>query len=417
MTLIRDINNILEYGRKVTSYKFVTLLGIFDYIAEHATEAPINNLHFIPLAYLAKQFVSHYYPICMYDFPQGSLAEDKDVKVKTYIQDFKENIKKDELNHKNTVEIIEKIRVLEENGVFWINRLYELPDPLPNSLIKLLWITRNLILDQPLQFIHNVNGEIIRFFSLINSGTPFNSEYELHRKDGMRAKKPIAKNWIDLLKYDPTNIVIEDLTYQELARYRFWARAVILKAWYDFIVRLLEKMTNNQHLDSNLTIFHNLIEYSYLNKESRDQSLINHYRDFYTQIKGLKGVFSGKDIVPNEIFHLDHLLPWSYHPVNRFWNLYPCEPEINSKKSDNIPEWSESLERNVINHLKICLEHRENSLIENDLKYFYAITQKRDEKGVQKREEAKILKELLEHVKQEWTNLNEIVPGERFKFL
>ncbi len=219
MTLIRDISNILEYGRKTTSYKFVALLGIFDYIAEHATEAPINNLHFIPLAYLAKQFVSHYYPISMYDFPQGSLAEDKDVKVKTYIQD--------------------------------------------------------------------IHGEIIRFFSLINSGTPFNSEYELHRKDGMRAKKPISKNWIEILRYDPTNIVIEDLTYQELSRYRFWARAVILKAWFDFIVRLLEKMTNNQHSDSNLTVFHNLIGYAYLNEESRDQTLINHYRDFYTQIKGI----------------------------------------------------------------------------------------------------------------------------------
>lgn len=93
MTLIRDITNILKYGRKRTSYKFVTLLGIFEYIAEHATKVPISNLYFIHLAYIAKQFVSHYCPICIYDFPQGSLAQNKDIKVKRYIQSFKEDIK------------------------------------------------------------------------------------------------------------------------------------------------------------------------------------------------------------------------------------------------------------------------------------------------------------------------------------
>lgn len=38
MTLIRDINNILEYGRKTTSYKYATLLAIFDFITEHPSE-------------------------------------------------------------------------------------------------------------------------------------------------------------------------------------------------------------------------------------------------------------------------------------------------------------------------------------------------------------------------------------------
>lgn len=77
MTLIRDINNILEYGRKTTSYKHATLLGIFDFITEQPSEQPINNLHFIPIIYLARQFLSYYYPFSFYDFYQGSLAADK----------------------------------------------------------------------------------------------------------------------------------------------------------------------------------------------------------------------------------------------------------------------------------------------------------------------------------------------------
>jgi len=54
MTLIRDINNILEYGRKTTSYKYATLLAIFDFITEHPSEHAINNLHFIPIVHLAR---------------------------------------------------------------------------------------------------------------------------------------------------------------------------------------------------------------------------------------------------------------------------------------------------------------------------------------------------------------------------
>jgi len=61
MTLIRDINNILEYGHKTTSYKYATLLAIFDYITEHPSEQAVNNLYFIPIVYLSRQFISYYY--------------------------------------------------------------------------------------------------------------------------------------------------------------------------------------------------------------------------------------------------------------------------------------------------------------------------------------------------------------------
>jgi len=76
MTLIRDINNILEYGRKKTSYKYATLLAVFDFITEHPSEQAINNLHFIPITYLSRQFISYYYPFSFHNFYQGSLTAD-----------------------------------------------------------------------------------------------------------------------------------------------------------------------------------------------------------------------------------------------------------------------------------------------------------------------------------------------------
>ena len=135
MTLIRDINNILEYGRKTTSYKYATLIAIFDFITEHPSEAAINNLHFVPIDYLARQFVAYYYLFSFYSFYQGALAADKSLKVLNYIDEFKLKIRS-EGGFKN--KILRKIRSLEEGGIFWINRLYELPDELPISLTKLL---------------------------------------------------------------------------------------------------------------------------------------------------------------------------------------------------------------------------------------------------------------------------------------
>ena len=77
MPLIKDINNILAYGSKTTSYKFVTLLGLFDYLVERPTEPPRNNFHFIPIIYLAKQAINYYYPLSFIDSYQGALAPGK----------------------------------------------------------------------------------------------------------------------------------------------------------------------------------------------------------------------------------------------------------------------------------------------------------------------------------------------------
>ncbi|KKN30631.1 hypothetical protein LCGC14_0832190, partial [marine sediment metagenome] len=229
MTLIRDINSILEYGRKTTSHKYVTLLCIFDFITEHPSEQAINNLHFIPIVYLARQFISYYYPFSFHNFYQGSLATDKSLKVLNYINEFKVKILSEGYSKEK---IHQKICTLKEGGVFWINRLYELPEPLAEILIKLLWKVRRRILSQPLHHLHNVNGEIIRFFGILNNDLPFKASYDEHRIQSIKHKKPSSMTWSEILQYDKTSLIIDDLTYQELARYRFWTRDVILKAWF-----------------------------------------------------------------------------------------------------------------------------------------------------------------------------------------
>ena len=69
------------------------MLAIFDFIIDHPSELPVNNLHFIPIDYLARQFISYYYPFSFHNFYQCLLAADKSLKVLNYIDEFKLKIR------------------------------------------------------------------------------------------------------------------------------------------------------------------------------------------------------------------------------------------------------------------------------------------------------------------------------------
>jgi len=339
-----------------------------------------------------------------------SLATNKQLKIINYIKQFKSAIQAIN-SHSN--EILRKIQSLKENGIFWLNRLYELPDLLPELLIKLLWNIRERILLQPLNYIHNVNGEIIRFFSMINSEVHFNSPYDEHRARAIKQSVPSTIKWANLMQEDNTALIIDDLTYQELARYRLWAKDVILKAWFNYSLEGEKKRSNIANIDIQL---YRLVGYVFLDEISRDPSLISHYRSFYDQIGDLECIYSGNKFHSEDQFHLDHLLPWIYYPINRFWNLYPCEPSINHKKSNLIPEWTQVLEKNIRKHIKLCLLNKEHPLIENDLHYYYIIMQKNKEFDVKNREISQIEEEMILFLKQERENLLRIIPGQKFKY-
>ncbi len=290
--------------------------------------------------------------------------------------------------------------------------MFDLPESLPKSLIKLLWSIRRTILYQPLNYLHNVKGEIIRFFSIMSKNIPFNSSYDMHREEAMRNKKLEPDYWTNFLNKEAAYLIIEDLTYKELARYRFWAREVILKAWFDYILEGEKKQKDSLVFDIHI---HKLLGYIYNRDLTRDTLIISRYRAFYNQINALTCLFSSKQFKSEEGYHLDHLLPWSFYPINRFWNLYPCESSINIQKSNNLPEWSPNLEEKIRGHLYLCLQYKTSPLVANDLRYFYHVNQKNTTIEIETRENSKILKELITFLKQEWVNLYEIMPGKLFK--
>ena len=413
MSLIRDINNILEYGSKTTTYKYATLLSIFDYIIELPSEPPVNNFHFIPIIYLAKQFLAHYYPFSFYDYYQASLPLDSELAIIKYIEQFKDDIKST-LDFGD--EIFSHIRSSRENGIFWINRLYQLPRKLPNQLIKTLWKIRKRILYQPLKYLHNVKGEIIRFFGIVNDNTKFSSAYDEHRKEAMNQNRPTPCIWLNLLEYDQTHLTLEDMTFKELSKYRFWAREVILKAWYNYSMEGEKKKKQEK---KNLNKLYKMFGYIYSESVYRDKSLMSHYRILYQELGLNNCLYSGRELKNNQDFHLDHLFPWSYYPINRFWNLYPATSEINIKKSNYLPNWTTDLEDRIREHIERCVFNREKddyNLISNDLAYFYQILQKNRDLKINTREDSLIVDEILTFLKGEWNNLRNLIPGKLFEF-
>ncbi len=51
----------------------------------------------------------------------------------------------------------------------------------------------------------------------------------------------------------------------------------------------------------------------------------------------VKSIYSGEELSPQH-FALDHFIPWSFVAHDLLWNLTPCERNINSSKSDKLPD-------------------------------------------------------------------------------
>jgi len=142
--------------------------------------------------------------------------------------------------------------------------------------------------------------------------------------------------------------------------------------------------------------------------------LISHYRGLYEEIGAMRSVYTGTLFNSKADYHIDHLLPWSYYPINRFWNLYPSEPSINIKKSNNIPDWTDYLEENIRTHIQVCLSNKEHVLINNDLRYFYIHLLKNRELDISNRENELMEEEIISFLKIERQKLLEIIPGRIF---
>lgn len=68
-------------------------------------------------------------------------------------------------------------------------------------------------------------------------------------------------------------------------------------------------------------------------------------------------IYSGQDLSSNK-FSLDHYLPWSFVAHDQLWNLIPTLSEVNSSKSNNLPNSEYFAEFVRLQHLGISISNQ-----------------------------------------------------------
>lgn len=68
---------------------------------------------------------------------------------------------------------------------------------------------------------------------------------------------------------------------------------------------------------------------------------LNNQRKFWNTVVTVEGnfrcIYTNKELQVGE-YDLDHFIPWSFVSHDLLWNLVPVSPEINSSKSDGLPD-------------------------------------------------------------------------------
>jgi len=395
MNSIKVIERILQLGKKSSSYKYALLLGIIDYIVENPFEPSKNNFHFIPLFYIAKQYLAYYYPLVLEKIPQGTSSKTKlGIAVATDIDKF--IIKNRAKNNFNfSIESSKSINLLisfiDENNT------------LPECLIELLNEIKKKIIDQPLKAITNIQNEKESFFSIITKGVSFDQNYETHRNNASGLQKKDYKkihNWKDLLEIEKTNILLSHQVFLELTNLRFWLRDVVIKRWFQESVKKYK--IKNMNMITLLDYWKEVPE--------RNSWIMKLYRQLYLDMKISTCFYCDEDLENN--FHLDHFIPWSKFPVNSFWNLYPCCVKCNSKKQNIILEINDDLKLKLIQHIRLCLENIDKcKIIKNDVQRF---NQRKKNSENEKNITSKNTDEIIEEIILITNNLLENSPSLEF---
>ena len=394
MSSIKVIERILKFGKKQASYKFALLLGIVDYIVENPLEPSINNFHFIPLIYIAKQYLAYYFPLIKENVPQGTSSNSNlGIAIANIIQDFINDNQK-EKNFNFSIEPSESINLL----ISYIDG----NNPLPDSLLKTLYNIRKKIIEQPLKAITTILNEKVSFFSIISKGESFDSDFERHR---IKADKLTlsyikkAKIWDDLLEIEIATLVLSHQEFIEISNLRFWLRDVIIKRW---VQECVEKYSaDNVNMISLIDNWKKIPE--------RDAGEIQLYRKLYTEMNYNSCFYCGKILESN--FQIDHFLPWSRYPVNRFWNLYPTCIKCNSTKLDKIPVINDSLKTKLEHHIETCISFQgtNSDIIQNDIKNFYQ--RKKNPKLIDANIKGQQLKHIIQEIESIASNLLDNLPG------
>ncbi len=340
--IIRGFEYVLTNERTTSTYKYALLCAIMDYVIENPGELPRNGFHYIPIIYLAKRFLLYYYPTTFPDIIIQWKTR-KGARPGTKIQNLIQNYFK-----MGEQELVTSIRDHIDGG-----------STLDKGFIKLLTDIRYIILDKPLQYIKATRNEDhprkfknYRFkeskftlFGMITTTLSLPQDYESARKAAMSWSEIKEMTYAELESTEFAYLTIGAYTYRELTKYRYFLRDAIQKYWID----LTEKYAkgNYQKLDRFIYGLRKVEE-----TPTRDSQFI---KTFKTKLKdifdSITCIYCDTPLSTMSKIHIDHFIPWSKLPSNKFWNLFPVCNSCNSSKGSRLLELDFALSEKIRRHI------------------------------------------------------------------
>lgn len=72
--------------------------------------------------------------------------------------------------------------------------------------------------------------------------------------------------------------------------------------------------------------------------KERNLEKVREYWRLIMELNPIKEIYGNKELTEENI-SIDHFVPWSYVAHDEFWNLHPTTRDINSRKSNRLPDW------------------------------------------------------------------------------
>lgn len=296
---LSQINKIIEQDKISSTYKFALLKNTIDVCQRYdhliQTEGTQANL---PLGLIIEGWIFDYFPFVFNRIRQQNSGRVLNKQIESIYEELFEYMKLDP----------EKTSWQDAYAKVYIQYLSMELDPVQSSL--LLMLSKEIaktITQMPMKYSGEHAYEIYsperKTFGTIPNTEKFNRKF-LIENFGMFT---IKKDHYHIFRYMGQSL---------------YGNSTIARRWRETTYKLNQNNFATDKIDAMIykTIF-----------SDRNTTIGRRYLPVECQC-----VWSGKKLHQGK-YDIDHVLPYSVWFNNDLWNLLPCDPKVNAKKSDKIP--------------------------------------------------------------------------------
>ncbi len=295
---LSQINRIIEHDKISSTYKFVLLKNTIDVCQRYDHLVTMDKkMATLPLGLIIEGWIFDYLPFVFSEIRQqhrgGTLRKPVELQYEALFKDM--GLSKETTWNDAYATIFTKYLTLE------------LTDKQSKIMLRLAGEIAKTIIEMPMRFTGDNEYEIFQphktSFRNIPKNENFNREFLIENFGSFSIKK----EHYEIFRYMGQSL------YGSSTIARRWKEVTYTLNQYNIQLDDIDKMIYK-------TIF-----------DDRNTAIARKYLP-----DDCHCVWSGKKL-KNGQYDIDHVLPYSIWFNNDLWNLLPCDPKVNNKKSNNIP--------------------------------------------------------------------------------